>query len=203
MPVTGVGKPPVSTSVSMCVWSGRGDHFACVNARWSHTLLSDLSFSNCCRKGKVETCPYTWYNNTLKTSFKICLSVTVVVISILVYLGFGGVQLGQITFVDLENYKRPFLFRTAKWVTKTNEVPIHKESKSTHWCGSSKKKPFSSLRQGKGEEMEIWCGEKNRYNRDQKPVKGTRNFTLKPEECVNVHTASLVERWLIHWLNLQ
>lgn len=110
MPVTGVGKPPVSTSVSMCVWSGRGDHFACVNARWSHTLLSDLSFSNCCRKGKVETCPYTWYNNTLKTSFKICLSVTVVVISILVYLGFGGVQLGQITFVDLENYKRPFLF---------------------------------------------------------------------------------------------
>lgn len=142
MPVTGVGKPPVSTSVSMCVWSGRGDHFACVNARWSHTLLSDLSFSNCCRKGKVETCPYTWYNNTLKTSFKICLSVTVVVISILVYLGFGGVQLGQITFVDLENYKRPFLFRTAKWVTKTNEVPIHKESKSTHWCGSSKKSHF-------------------------------------------------------------
>lgn len=29
------------------------------------------------------------------------------------------------------------------------------ESKSMHWCGSLKEKPFSSLRQGKREEMEI------------------------------------------------
>lgn len=48
---------------------GREVIYACVNVRRPHSAatelnrehsqLSDVSFSNCCRTGKVETCPYT------------------------------------------------------------------------------------------------------------------------------------------------
>lgn len=43
-----------------CVWS----HNAAVELNREHSQLSDVSFSNCCRTGKVETCPYTWYSMT-------------------------------------------------------------------------------------------------------------------------------------------
>lgn len=39
----------------------RRPHSTAAELNREHSQLSDVSFSNCCRTGKVETCPYSWY----------------------------------------------------------------------------------------------------------------------------------------------
>lgn len=71
-------------------------------------------------------------------------------------------------------------------MTKTEKV------KACIGVAARKKSHFLLSGKVRGKKWKFDVGGK--IDTDQKPVKGTRNFTLKPEEYVNVHTASPVER---------